>query len=215
MRSPVLRDTHRWGDRRRAGASAMLGGLLWVPYGVFEMVQPWGDDTVYRDARGYEVVTDAGLYWLYSLPGSIALAMSAWGLLGVLVVLGLRARLGRLSAYAALALALLSLVGLLIQFDPLFTAPRIFGTLALGVATLLAGVDARRRGSTRDWAAMLLALGLLGLFLLPLWPLVFAIEVLPEGGGAMIIALFGFGWLWVGYRLGFRARAAHRSLPER
>ena len=56
-------------------------------------------------------------------------------------------------------------------------------------------------GGARRWAAPLLALGLLGLFLLPLWPLVFAGEVVPEAGGAGIIALFGLGWVLVGYQL--------------
>jgi hypothetical protein len=186
---------------RYLGAATAIGGLLWIPYGVFEMLQPWGIDTIYRDDRGYEVVTDAPLYWLYSLPGSLALLFTALGLRGVFTLLGLRSRFGRLLTYAALALATLSLIGLIIMFDPLFTAPRIFGTLALGTATLLAGIEARRNGVNGDWEGVFLFLGLLGIFLLPLWPLVFAIEILPEGGGAAIIALFGLGWFLLGYRL--------------
>lgn len=31
----------RWG-----GLAATVGGALWVPYGVFEMLEPWGTDTV-------------------------------------------------------------------------------------------------------------------------------------------------------------------------
>lgn len=190
---------------RRLGAAAALGGLLWVPYGVFEMLQPWGADTVYRDDRGYEVVTDAPLYWLYSLPGSLALLLTALGLLGALALLGLPAgrasSVGRILAYVALGLAVLSVAGLVVHFDPLFTAPRIFGTLALGASTVLAAVDARRAGAATGWAAGLLALGLLGLFLLPLWPLVFAVGAVPEGGGAAVIALFGLGWALAGWRL--------------
>lgn len=200
-----LSDGSRPAKRRRLGAAAALGGLLWVIYGVFEMLQPWGDDTVYRDDRGYEVVTATLLYWLYSLPGSLALLLTALGLLGVVALLrlpvGRPGRAGRVLAYAALALAVLSLVGLAVRFDPLFTAPRIFGTLALGVATLLVGIDAGRAGMARKWAVALLVLGLLGVFLLPLWPLVYALEVVPEGGGAGVIALFGLSWVLVGYRL--------------
>ena len=176
-----------------------------MPYGVFEMLQPWGEDTDYRDDRGYEVVTDALLYRVYGLPGSTALLFTTLGLLGVFALLGLPAgrpgRSGLVLAYVASALAVLSAVGVAVLFDPLFTAPRIFGTLALGAATLLAGVDARRRGAARGWPTALLALGLLGLFLLPLWPLVYAVELLPEGAGAGVIALFGLGWVVVGYRL--------------
>ena len=190
---------------RRAAVAATLGGLLWVPYGVFEMTQPWGEDTVYRDDRGYEVVTDSLLYRVYALPGSLALLLTTLGLLGVFRVLGLPAgragRIGLVLAYVASVLALLSAAGVVVLFDPLFTAPRIFGTLALGAATFLAGVEARRSGAAPGWTDALLALGLLGLFLLPLWPLVYAVELVPEGAGAGVIALFGLGWVLVGYRL--------------
>ncbi len=180
---------------RRMGAAAALGGLLWAPYDVLEMLQPLGGDTVYRDDRGYDVITDALLYSVYGLPGSLALLLNTLGLLGVFARLGLPAgRLGRsglILAYVSLALAVLSVAGLVVRFDPLFTAPRIFGTLALWAATLLAGVEARRIGAARGWAATPLVLGLLGLFLMPLWPLAFAVEAMPEGAGAGVIALFG------------------------
>ncbi len=34
---------------RRSGLLAVLGGALWVPYGVLEMLEPWGADVTYRD----------------------------------------------------------------------------------------------------------------------------------------------------------------------
>ncbi|MDQ3656292.1 MAG: hypothetical protein M3457_14600 [Chloroflexota bacterium] len=204
---------------RRAGAAAMLGGLLWIPYGVFEMLKPWGVDTVYRDDRGYELVTDSLLYWVYNLPGSLALFLSTLGLLGAFTMPGLSSGrtggLSRILVYTALTLAVLSVVGVVTQFDPLFTAPRIFGTLALGTATFLAGVNAHRAGAAPVWTISLLALGLLGLFLLPLWPLVHAIEVMPESGGAGIIALFGLGWGLLGHRIRSRPSLAASSSPSR
>ena len=190
---------------RWSGLAAIVGGLLWIPYGVFELLKPWGADTVYRDDEGYEVVVDALLYRVYNVPGSIALLLTAVGLLGAFEVLALSAgrvgRVGRILAYIALVLAILSAVGVVIGFDPLFTAPRIFGTLALGAATFLAGLNARRTSGVQRWTPVLLALGLLGLFLLPLWPLVHAIEVVSEAGGAGVIALFGLGWMLAGYSL--------------
>ncbi len=194
---------------RWAGPAGIMGGLLWVPYGVFEMLEPWGVDTVYRDDVGYALVTDTRLFVAYSLPGSLALLLTVLGLLGVLARLRLPAgrtgRLGRLLAYVALALGALSLLGVIVAFDPLFTAGRIFGTLTLGAATVVAGLAARGAGAPPGWVAALLLLGLLGLFLLPLWPLVYAVEVVPEGGGAAIIALFGLGWVLVGYGLWSRS----------
>ncbi|MBA2470418.1 MAG: hypothetical protein H0V37_13520 [Chloroflexia bacterium] len=205
-----LAGTNEHHQIRRTGSAAALGGLLWVPFGVFEMLKPWGVDRVFRDDRGYEVVTDALLYRVYNLPGSLALLFTALALLGVYQLLGLphgrTGNIGRILAYIALALAVLSAVGVSVAFDPLFTGPRIFGTLALGAGSFLAGVDAQRAGSASGWTAALLVLGMLGLFLLPLWPLVYALEVVPEGGGVGIIGLFGLGWALVGYRL--------RSLPS-
>ncbi len=185
--------------------AAILGGLLWIPYGIFEMLQPWGTDTVYRDDVGYEVITNAPLYRLYSLPGSLALLLTALGLLGALALLRLPAgrlgKAGRILTYIAVVLAVISLGGVIALFDPVFTASRIFGTLALGTASVLAAADAQRAGRAPGWAIALLVLGLVGMFLFPLWPLVYAVQWLSEGTGAAVIALYGMGWLATGYRL--------------
>ena len=190
---------------RWAGLLATLGGVLWIPYGIFEMLQPWGSDTVYRDAVGYEVIVNVPLYRLYSVPGSLALLLTALGLLSAIALLRLPAgrpgKVGRILAYIAVLLAVISLGGVIALFDPVFTACRIFGTLALGIATVLAAADAQRAGRTPGWAIALLLLGLVGMFLFPLWPLVHALEWLSEGAGAGVIALFGLGWLATGYRL--------------
>lgn len=197
---------------RWLAVAAVLGGLLWIPYGVFEMLEPWGTDTVYRDDLGYEVITDSLLFVAYSLPGGLALLLTSLGLVGVLALLKLPAqrvgRIGRALAYVAVALALLSIIGVLVLFDPVFTSGRIFGSLALGAATLLAGIDARARGSAASWTVALVILGLMGLFLFPLWPLVHALELVPEGVGAAFIVAYGVGWTLMGYRLYERARLA-------
>ena len=203
---------------RWAGPAGVVGGLLWAPYGVFEMLEPWGTDTVYRDDVGYALVTDTRLFVAYSLPGSLALVLTALGLLGVLTGLRLSAartgRIARLLAYVALALGTLSLLGVVVMFDPLFTAGRIFGTLALGAATVAAGLAARGAGAPSGWFAALLLLGLLGLFLLPLWPLVYAVQWLPEGVGAACIALFGLGWAVLGSAL-WLGRGASPAIASR
>jgi len=187
------------------GLAAMVGGALWVPYGVFEMLEPWGVDTVYSDDVGYSLITNTSLFVTYSLPGSLALLLTSLGLLGVVARLGLRAgriaRIGLILTYVAVALAILSLAGVIVLFDPLFTSGRVFGSLALGIATFLVGVDAPRRRAAQGWTAALMALGLAGIFLFPLWPLVYALMWVPEIAGAAFIALFGLGWLAVGYAL--------------
>jgi hypothetical protein len=185
--------------------ASVIGGLLWIPYGLFEMLEPWGTDTVYRDDRGYSEVVDSLNYVVYSLPGSLGLLLTTLGVVGVIAHLRLPAhrsgRVGRALTYVALLLAILSLLGVIVLFDPLFTTARIFGSLALGGATLLLSFDARALGIAPNWTVMLLVLGLMGLFLLPLWPLVFAVELVPEVVGAAFMMLFGLGWVLLGFRL--------------
>lgn len=189
---------------RVGGLAAILGGLLWGPYGIFDMLQPWGTDTIYRDEVGYELILDACLYRIYSLPGGLALLLTSLGLLSLKgvarVPAGRLGKVGVILAWVSLVLSMLSVLGAVILFDPLFTGSRILGTLSLGVATLLIGLDAARVSTRTGWTAGLLALGLVGILLFPLWPLVYAVAWLSPGAGATVIALFGLGWMMAGYR---------------
>ena len=192
---------------RWSGLAAMLGGALWIPYGIFEMLEPWGADVAYRDDVGYSVIIDASLFVAYSMPGSLAVLLTSLGLLGVLTLLRVSAagRSGRsalILVYVALALSILSLAGVIAQFDPLFTVGRVFGSLALGTAALLVGIGALRSRMAPGWTLTLLYLGLAGLFLFPLWPLVYALEWVPQAGGAAFMVLYGLGWMVLGYMLG-------------
>jgi hypothetical protein len=189
----------------RAAILALIAGSLWILYGPLTMLSPWGTDVVYRDALGYSAVIDVSLFVLYSLPGALALILSAIALLGVIALLqrdaGGPEKVARGLTHAALGLGFLSLAGVLVLFDPVFTAGRIFGTLSLGLATLLASLAARRGRVASAWTRALVLLGVLGVALLPLWPLVFALGWLTEAAGALLIAVFGIGWMWVGWRL--------------
>ncbi len=190
---------------RWSGPAAMLGGAFWAPYGIFTMLNPWGTDVVYRDDVGYSVITNTPLFVAYSLSGSLAVLLTSLGMIGVLARLGVSGgpigRTALILTYVALALSILSLTGVIVLFDPLFTTGRIFGSLALGTATFLVGVETRRGHTASGWTVALLTLGLAGIFLLPLWPLVYALQWVPEGAGAVFIALFGLGWLAVGFAL--------------
>jgi len=180
----------------------VLGGALWILYGPLTMSRPWGVDVVYREAQGYSVVVDAFLFLAYSLPGSLALVLTGTGLLGIVAYFRRHsngmARAARGLAYSAVGLGLISLVGVAVLLDPVFTAGRIFGTLTLAVAAIMASVVAHRADAGGTWVVALALLGAIGVFLLPLWPLVYALGWLTEELGALFIALFGIGWLSVG-----------------
>ncbi len=205
--APLRRGTtgHKVMATRRVATAVLLGGFLWILYGPFSMLQPWGADVAYREAKGYSEVVDTPLFLVYSLPGALALVLNAAGLLGITVRLPERGRtlqtVTRGLIYLALGLGLISLAGVVALFDPGFTAGRIFGTLSLGAAALLASEAARRGGAATTWVRALSLLGAVGIFLLPLWPLVYALQWLPEAAGALVIAVFGVGWMWAGWRL--------------
>ena len=187
-----------------AAVGMMVAGVLWAVYGVFEMLKPWGVAEVYRRDLGYELITDRALYLLYGIPGAVALILSSLGLIALA-----RARpgrlvgLGRLLACATLGAGLLGGIGLAIGSAPMFIGPIALGTPVLGAAVCL--VATGRRGADR-W--LLLLVGALGLFALPLRPLVYAAQLIPLAAGAAIIGLFGLGWVAAGWRALRGARPA-------
>lgn len=205
MLSAVLRLLTPRALSRWAAPAAILGGVLWVPHGVFEMLPPWGTATVYREELGYELITDSPLFVAYSLPGSLALLLTGLGLLGITALprlpIGRLGRAGLILAYIAVALAVLSFLSVIMLFTPLFIAGLVFGSFFLGAAALTVAIDARRAGVTSRWTAALVILGLMGLCMLPLRLLVNAMAFVPPAAGAAFIGLFGLGWIGLGYAL--------------
>ena len=179
-----------------AALGMMAAGTLWAVYGVFEMLKPWGVAEVYRRDLGYEVITDPALYILYGIPGALALILSSFGL--TTLTRGRPGRLvglGRIFAFATLGAGLLGGIGLAIGSAPLFIGPIALGTPVLGAAACL--VATGTRGADRG---LLLVVGALGLFALPLRPLVYAVQLIPLAAGAAIIGLFGLAWVALGWR---------------
>jgi hypothetical protein len=173
-------------------------------YGVFLMVKPWGAAEVYRDDLGYQLVTNVSLFWLYNLPGTVAIFLTAPGLVGIVTRYKLpvsrAGKIGIILTYITFGLAGLSLVGLVTLIAPLAFASKAFGSLTLGAATFLIGFDMQRANKVSPWkTAFLIILGFMGLLLLPLLPLVFALELIPAGLAAGFIAGFGLGWVLLGY----------------
>ena len=188
--------------RRWAAPAAVLGGLLWVPHGVFEMLPPWGAATVYEEETGYARITDTARFVAYSLPGSLALLLTGLGLLGITARLGLPVgRAGPILTYVAVVLAVLSVVAVIVLFTPLAIAGLILGSFFLGAAAFTVAIGARRAGVTSRWTVALLILGIMGLFMIPLRSLVNALAFLPPIAAAAFIGLFGLGWVGLGYAL--------------
>jgi hypothetical protein len=115
---------------RWAGLWPRVGGVLWIPYGIFEMLQPWVRHGLQR-CRGYEVIVNVPLYQ------AVQACPEAWPCCSRAGAPGYprptQAAAGRAGkswahpAYIAVLLAVISLGGVLALFDPVFTACRIFG----------------------------------------------------------------------------------------
>ena len=185
--------------QRPAAPSRAVGALLcsaplWAWFGVAEFVRPWGSPTQHDEARGYDVVLEPSAYWISVGPGSIALLLTA---AGVATLVGGTptgsARWARRLAVAAGVLGLLSLIGVVTMFDPVATAGRLLGFVLLGSSCTLAASTRRHRGGGSAAPIWLAALACLTLLLLPLWPLVYALELLPPAGAAACFVLVGLG----------------------
>lgn len=180
-----------------AAAGMVVGGILWIVFGVFVMIKPWGAAEIYRPDLGYELITNRALYLLYGVPGTAALILSGFGLLALAPgQAGRLVGLGRVLAYATLGAGGLSGLGLAIGSAPLFFGPVALGAPILGAAACFVATGARSANR-----GLLLLTGGLGLFFLALWPLVVALQVIPPAAGAMAIGLFGFGWVILGWRV--------------
>jgi hypothetical protein len=178
-----------------SGVAAVAGGVLWAPFGVLELLEPLGPDTQHDAARGYDIVTDTSAFVAYNVPGSLALLLCGVGLLGLLRWLGVVSLPARVAATSATACGAFSAAGIAVHSDPVVTGGRTLGTLMLVAGALLAA-----GGASGRWRSGLLCLGVLGLLVLAVWPLVYAVELLPAVGGAAVLAVYGAGWAAAGAR---------------
>lgn len=180
-------------------AALGTGGVLWGVHGPLTMLQPWGEEVRFSESRGYSVVVDDALFVLYNGPGAAGLLLTALGVLALRRRLRSRrphlAALGTVSTRIAIAFGLVSVLGVVALFDPVFTAARVLGALLLGLGCVCLAVGVRGDTPPGRWPTWLAATGALSLGLLPLWPLVYAVEVLPEWAGAAYFGVFALAWL--------------------
>lgn len=187
---------------------AIVGGALWIAYGIFEFLKPLGEGTgPYRPDLGYELVADPLRYVIYGAAGGFALVLTALALVRHSPRVGGLVRIGRVLAYVAGALGALALVGVISQVVPLFFGSLVAGSLLLGLATFVVGLATIGDRAATAQARLLISTGVVGILTLPLRPLVYAVTVVPHVGGALVIALFGLGWIG----LGLIARHGRRS----
>ena len=189
----------------------VAGGILWIIHGYFRSMTPLGPDQEWREDLGYSQILNTALFLLYDLPGVLALLLTSWATLSYLPMLstprtGVK-RAARLLLILGFIFGLVSAAGLMIRFVAPTTAGLDVGTLVLGMALFLAGLAAVK-GGNRLYdhpglaAPVLMLLGAVGIFTLPLRPLMYAFTLVSVAVGAAVFALFGAGWIVLGFGLG-------------
>lgn len=188
----------------------IVGGVLWVVLGYFRFLTPLGLDVTFREDLGYSQILRTALFLLYNLPGVLALLLTAWAALSYLTTLrAARTGLKRAAQVFALLASLLGLVaaaGQIIQFDPLTTGGLRLGAPILGLALFLAGLSVgrdsnRQEGHQRLLVLELIMLGVIGMATLPVGTIIYALALLPHVFGTGLYALFGAGWIILGFSL--------------
>lgn len=180
----------RWG-----WLAAIVGGVLWIIFGVLN-AQPLG--TSHTTAPF--AVRDPSLYRIYHLPAALGTLLAALGVLGLGHRLaqpaGLLARVGSVLAYIAAVAGAVNTLALAALVIPLHFAGAMIGVFSLGIGTILIGAALRNSGRRR-WRALPLVVGVLGVLVFPLSMLTFGGPA--ESVGVALMALFGLGWVAIGY----------------
>ncbi|MEA5457035.1 hypothetical protein SPF06_20110 [Sinomonas sp. JGH33] len=210
MEAPGNRATWVLGRGPAVFWALSAGGVLWIVHGYFRIITPYGPDTVWRKDLGYSPIISPELFVLYNLPGGLALLLAASAAFSFLSALGAgRSALNftaRMLVLAAFLLGLVAMAGQLFLFSPPTVVGISFGMPALGLALILTGVMvAKNSDGLREHRRMLgpglILLGTIGLFILPLWPMMYAMGWLPLWFGALIYAACGAGWVILGVSL--------------
>lgn len=200
--------------------SMVAGGILWMVHGCFRFIMPFGPDAEWRADLQYSPILSTERFLLYNSPGVIALLLTAWAAFSYLRSLpgtrpGLQ-RTARILAVLAILFGLIAAVGLAVLFVPPTTGGISLGVPLLGLALLLAGLSVLwdrqdLHGHSGFFGRMLVILGLVGMFTLPVQPLMYALALLPLAVGTAVFALFGAGWVAVAINLSSVARSAQRE----
>lgn len=198
----------------------VAGGVLWMVHGYFRFIMPYGPDSAWREDVNYSPIVSTELFLLYNSPGVAALLLTDWATFWYLRHLpgtrpGLQ-RTARILAVLAVLFGLIAAIGLAVLFVPPTTGGISLGVPLLGLALLLAGLYVHwdrqdLHGHSGFVGRMLVILGLIGMFTLPVQPLIYALALLPPAVGTAVFALFGAGWVAVAINLSSVARSALRE----
>jgi hypothetical protein len=205
----------------------VVGGVLWTFHGYFQYLTPLGPDAVWREDLGYSPILSTELFLLYNVPGVVALLLTSWATLSYVSRLrtahtGL-IRAAQILGLLAFVFGLIAAVGLGVLFVAPTTGGLSLGVPLLGLALFLIGLAVARDGKgpyppPRLLGPLLMLLGAIGMMTLPLRPLMFALAMLPLAFGTTAFALFGAGWVVLGFSLRSRisqeAGAANTKQPS-
>jgi hypothetical protein len=188
----------------------VVGGILWIFHGYFRFMTPQGPDSVWREDLQYSLILSTELFLLYNLSGVLALLLTSWATLSYLPRLrtantGLK-RAAQILALVACLFGLIAAAGLVVRFVPPTEGGISIGVPVLGLALFFTGLAVIRDGNGPYGrlgllGPLLMLLGVIGMITLPVQPLIYAMALLPIAFGTAEFALFGAGWVVLGFSL--------------
>lgn len=181
----------------------MAGGALWTVHGAFEMLQPLGAVTEYREQLGYSVVIDPVGYRLAGLAGPPAAVVTALALIGSVRPLP-RTRPRTVTTWlagTALVLGVVAAAGVVLAVDPPFEAGTTLARLLCSVAAVVAGIAVRRTSDGDRAGGWLTVAGAVGGLVLAARVLVNAFVMIPGAAAFAVSVAFGLSLAVAGNEL--------------
>ena len=203
--SQVTEQLNRWAPWLATG-----GGLLWILYAIFAMLQPMGTVAAFTNDQGQTLVTNPTAFRLAGSAGGAALAFLGLAVVGTARRYSLPgdeptrfssavpSRFGVAMGWVGALAGLLAAVAALLLLVPANSAMQLFGAVLVPFGTLLVAIEAN--GSERAYpvAAPLFLAGTLGMVALlaqamtPLFPWMLPVYA------ALVMAVYGFVWVRFG-----------------
>lgn len=195
---------------RWAGELALIGGLLWIGYGILATLQPMGAVTAVANEVGETLVTNPLAFRTAGVAGGAALMLLGLAVVGAatryklpgaepnrfntLVPSRFGVAMGWVGALAGL---LASGAALLLLVAPQ-AAMQLFGAVLVPVGAMLVAIEANGSDHAYRMAGPLFFVGALGMIsllvqaMLPLTPWLLPVYA------ALVMAVYGFAWVRFG-----------------
>lgn len=195
---------------RSAGWLSIAGGLLWILYAIWEMLQPMGSGMTVAPDTGQIAIANPGVFRMTGATGGASVVMLGLAVVGVAARYGLPGdapdrfstvlpsrygvAMAWVGALAGLAAAVLALLTLALPNN----AMQLFGAVLVPFGAMLVAVEANGSEHAYRIAAPLFLVGVLGMAALLVQALLPLVSWMLPVYAALAMAVYGFAWVRFG-----------------